>query len=97
MVALPLALSLVLAAGDQYSVVVARRLGIDAARGQELATALGVELNDVGAALGAQVPLKTTAETLAKAGLPDTAVRNGAAACVASLARLSGLTRLVAV
>jgi hypothetical protein len=98
MIALPLALTLVLAAGDQYSLVVARRLGVDPARAQELTAALGVELNDLASAsLGKQVPLTATAETLAKAGFPDTAVCNGASACVASLAKLSGLGRLVAV
>jgi hypothetical protein len=98
MVSLPLALTLVLAASDQYSLVVARRLGVDPARAQELTAALGVELNDLSSAsLGKQVPLTATAETLAKAGFPDTSVCNGASSCVASLAKLSGLGRLVAV
>ncbi|MCC6333921.1 MAG: hypothetical protein IT380_08020 [Myxococcales bacterium] len=96
--ALPLVLTAVLAASDQYSLVVARRLGVDAQRAQELTASLGVELKDLSApALGKEVPLTELADTLSKAGFPDTAVCNGAAACVASLAKLSGLGRLVAV
>ncbi|MEW5741035.1 MAG: hypothetical protein AB1938_19090 [Myxococcota bacterium] len=98
MAALPLVLTAVLAASDQYSLVVARRLGVDAQKAQELAASLGVELRDLSSpALGKQVPMVEVAETLSKAGFPDTAVCNGAAACVASLAKLSGLGRLVAV
>lgn len=98
MLALPLVLTAALAAGDQYSLVVARRLGVDADKARELSATLGDELKaQSSASLGQPVPLDDVAQTLARAGFPDTAVCNGAAACVASLAKLSGLARLVAV
>lgn len=85
-----------LAASPESSVVVARRIGLDAARGvelaQQLATALGEQRDRP---LGTVLPVAQANERLAKAGFPDTAVCNGAAACVASLAKVSGFERLV--
>lgn len=96
--ALSLALVVTLAASDQYSVVVARRLGVDPARAQELVAGFAVELKDLpSSSLGREVAIADVAKKLADAGFPDTSVCNGAAACVASLAKLSGLARLVAV
>jgi len=86
----------VLHAGPEYSVIVARRLGVDAKKAAELATECATALEAQGASpLGTLVPVDEAASRLAAAGFPDAAVCNGASACVASLARVSGLTRMV--
>lgn len=86
-----------LCASPEASVVVARRLGLDAARGAELAQQLTAALEQQpGSRLGALVPVTEATSRLTKAGFPDTAVCNGAAACVASLAKVGGFERLVA-
>lgn len=85
-----------LAAAPEASVVVARRIGLDAARGLELAQQLASALDQQpNRPLGAVLPAANANERLAKAGFPDPAVCNGAAACVASLAKVSGFERLV--
>ncbi|MBL8918261.1 MAG: hypothetical protein JNJ54_05335 [Myxococcaceae bacterium] len=85
-----------LAAAPESSVVVARRIGLDAARAQELAQQLASALEQqADSPLGAVLPTASANARLAKAGFPDTAVCNGAAACVASLAKVSGFERLV--
>jgi hypothetical protein len=85
-----------LTATPESSVVVARRIGLDATKGVELAQQLVTALEQQpGKPLGAVLPVSEANERLAKAGFPDTAVCNGAAACVASLAKVSGFARLV--
>mgnify|MGYP001606817925 CR=1 FL=1 len=93
---LVLTLSLINATPD-YSVVVARRLGVDAKRAAELSTvfARAVE-KDTTHPLGQLLPADEATELLKKAGFPDTSVCNGSAACVSSLARVSGLKRIIA-
>lgn len=92
---LALTLSL-LGATPEYSVIVARRIGIDEKKGTELAELLADQLERQSRhPLGALLPVKDANAQLAKAGFPDTAVCNGASACVATLARACGFKRLV--
>jgi hypothetical protein len=96
MFALALTASL-LAASPEASVVVARRIGLEAKRGEELAQQLTDALRARDAAsIGALVDVSIAVERLAAAGFPDTAVCNGAATCVASLAKVGVFRRLVA-
>jgi len=92
-----LATLVMLNAEPGYSLVVSRRVGVEAGRAIELTAELAQALEaEPSRPLGALVPVPEAAATLAKAGFPDSAVCNGAVACVASLAKVSGLTRLVA-
>lgn len=89
----------VLSASTDASVVVARRIGFEAKKGTELAQELVSALKanpSVSARLGTLLDVTTANERLTSAGFPDTSVCNGAAACVASLAKVGGFTRLVA-
>lgn len=91
-----LTLSLLTATPDA-SVVVARRISLDAVKAQDLAEQLAAALKErPGSALGTLMPVADAMACLSKAGFPDTAVCNGAAACVASLAKVCGFKRLVA-
>ncbi|MDP1828945.1 MAG: hypothetical protein Q8L48_37130 [Archangium sp.] len=93
---LALTLSLINATPD-YSVVVARRLGVDARRAAELSAVFAQALEkDTTHPLGQLLPVGEATEQLKQAGFPDTSVCNGSAACVSSLARVSGLKRIVA-
>lgn len=86
-----------LTATPEASVVVARRISLDAAKAQELAEQLATALSQQSSgALGTLMPVADAMACLSKAGFPDTAVCNGAAACVASLAKVCGFKRLVA-
>ncbi|MHB8876891.1 MAG: hypothetical protein ACYC8T_24605, partial [Myxococcaceae bacterium] len=85
-----------LGATPEYSVVVARRIGVDAKRSAELSGELARALEKQSShPLGNLVSVTDTAARLAKAGFPDPATCSGAAACVANLVRVSGLARLV--
>ncbi len=84
-------------AGPDYSVVVARRLGVDPQRASELAVAFAAALEAQPTnPLGTLLPVDEAASSLERAGFPDPSVCNGSAACVSSLARVSGLSRIVA-
>ena len=94
---LALATLALLGAGPDYSVVVARRLGLEPKRAAELATSFAEALEQQPAhPLGTLLPVDEAAVVLERAGFPDTSVCNGSAACVSSLARVSGLSRIVA-
>ena len=96
MLALALTASL-LAASTDASVVVARRIGLEAKKGTELAQQLVTALQaKTPLRLGTVIDVAVANERLAAAGFPDTSVCNGAASCVASLARVGGFGRLVA-
>ncbi len=84
-----------LTAQPEASVVIARRLGLDAARGTELGQQLLETLARQPHPFGALVSAAEANERLAKAGFPDTAVCHGATACVASLAKVGGFDRLI--
>ena len=94
---LALATLSLLGAGPDYSVVVARRLGLDSKRAAELASSFAQALEqDSSHPLGELFPVDEAGEALKKAGFPDTSVCNGSSACVSSLARVSGLKRIIA-
>ena len=94
---LALATLSLLGAGPDYSVVVARRLGLEPKRATELATSFADALEHQPThPLGTLLLLDEAAATLERAGFPDTTVCSGSAPCVSSLARVSGLARIVA-
>jgi len=94
---LALATLSVLGASPDYSVVVARRLGLEPKRATELATSFADALEHQPThPLGTLLPVDEAAAALERAGFPDTTVCSGSAPCVASLARVSGLARIVA-
>ncbi|MEW5738903.1 MAG: hypothetical protein AB1938_08240 [Myxococcota bacterium] len=81
----------------EYSVIVSRRIGATPQVADGLASSLAKALDATGSArLGRFVPASELKPRLAAAGLPDPTVCNGAAACVATLARVSGVGHLVA-
>ncbi|MCC6337174.1 MAG: hypothetical protein IT380_24670 [Myxococcales bacterium] len=81
----------------EYAVVVSRRIGATPQVADGLATSLGKVLDAAGhPRLGRLLPASELKPRLLAAGLPDPSVCNGASACVATLARVSGLTHLVA-
>lgn len=84
-----------LTAQPESSVVIARRLGLEPARGTELAQQLVDTLVLQPHPFGRLVGATEANERLAKAGFPDTAVCNGATACIASLAKVGGFDRLI--
>jgi hypothetical protein len=94
---LALATMSLLGAGADYSVVVARRLGLDPARAAELADlfAQGIEKAPTHP-LGRLLAVEEATAKLKAAGFPDTSVCSGSAACVSSLARVSDLKRIIA-
>ncbi|MDP1828011.1 MAG: OmpA family protein [Archangium sp.] len=92
-----LAVSLVGATSPQYSVVVARRIGVTPELAGELATALARSLETTaGPKLGKLVQPSDVQARLVAAGLPESSVCNGATACVATLARVCDVSHLVA-
>ncbi|MFO0601334.1 MAG: hypothetical protein U0228_38855 [Myxococcaceae bacterium] len=93
---LALSLSLLGAVPDS-AVVVARRIGVEPDKALEIALDFTEALRAgdparAGPLLDAHLAL----ERFAKAGFPDPSVCNGKAACVASLAKVGGFRRLVA-
>ncbi len=78
-----------------YSVVVSRRVGLDAAAGLDLADGLSLSLERVPQPPGKRVAPRAVTVTLAAAGTADSASCEGSVDCVAALGRIAGLDRLV--